>query len=121
MRTTTGRTALEKDSQPNAGYVSFHTPRFAFLLDILRRTVDGQRRVLDIGRSNLTTMICDELNIRVDSLGLEPDEELSTGRHYCFDLNETQHRERWRPGLGPYEVIVFAAVIEHLYTAPELV
>jgi SAM-dependent methyltransferase len=62
-----------------------------------------------------------DLGIRVDSLGLEPDAELSTGRHYCFDLNETQYRDRWRSGLGPYDLVVFAEVIEHLYTAPELV
>jgi SAM-dependent methyltransferase len=66
-------------------------------------------------------MICHELGIRVDSLGLEPDEELSTGHHYCFDLNETQYRDRLPSGIGPYDLIVFAEVIEHLYTAPELV
>jgi SAM-dependent methyltransferase len=114
--------AGEKDRKPNAGYVAFHRPRFAFLLQILRENLGGQnRRILDIGRSHLTGMIGRGLNIHVDSLGLEPDEELSTGRHYCFDLNDTQYPDRWRGGLPQYDVVVFAEVIEHLYTAPELV
>jgi hypothetical protein len=122
MQASGRQTAREKDSQPNAGYIAFHRPRFAFLLDILREHVASScPRVLDIGRSHLTTMIADELKIRVDSLGLEPDENLSTGSHYSFDLNDTQYRGRWRSGIGPYDVVVFAEVIEHLYTAPELV
>jgi SAM-dependent methyltransferase len=65
--------------------------------------------------------MCREFNTSVDSLGLEPDTELPTGRHYCFDLNETQYLEHWRTGLPLYDVVVFAEVLEHLYTAPELV
>src|SRR5262245_6042356 len=117
-----GQTALEKDRQPNTGYVAFHRPRFEFVLAVLRRHVAvGSPRILDIGRSHLTTLIAESFRTRVDSLGLEPDEELATGSHHCFDLNDAQHPERWRRDLGPYDVVVFAEVIEHLYTAPELV
>jgi SAM-dependent methyltransferase len=115
-------TASQKDSRPNEGYLAFHRPRFAFLVDLLRRRVAGARpRILDIGRSPLTTLIAEALGVRVDSLGLEPDEELATGRHVAFDLNDTHDPARWRRDLGPYDVIVFAEVIEHLYTAPEVV
>jgi hypothetical protein len=117
-----GRSALEKDTEPNAGYIAFHRPRFTFLIDLLRhnvRTTDA--RILDVGRSYLTTMMHDELGTRIDSLGLEPEQDVPSGHHYCFDLNDAQYRERWRTDIGPYDVIVFAEVIEHLYTAPELV
>lgn len=116
-----GPTALQKDRRPNAGYARFHRPRFAFLIELLRPLLTARSRVLDVGRSPLTTAIHEQFGIRVDSLGLEPDEELRTGSHYSFDLNETQYHERWRSGLGPYDVVVFAEVLEHLYTAPELV
>jgi SAM-dependent methyltransferase len=113
---------VNSKAAPNLGYRAFHQPRFDFLLGIVRQNIrDPRTRILDIGLSPLTTLMSRELNVRVDSLGLEPDEELSTGRHYSFDLNDTQERLRWRVGLGPYEIIVFAEVIEHLYTAPELV
>jgi len=54
-------------------------------------------------------------------LGLEADAELAHGRQYHFDLNDSQDQRQWRSDLGPYDLIVFAEVIEHLYTAPERV
>jgi SAM-dependent methyltransferase len=121
MTLSPGQTVREKDSRPNRGYLAFHRPRFAMVIDILRRSTETRPRVLDVGRSPLTTMIHEELGVPVDSLGLEPDDELPTGRHFSFDLNDAQFRDRWRTGLGPYDAVVFAEVIEHLYTAPELV
>jgi SAM-dependent methyltransferase len=114
MPTIGGQTAGQKDAEPNVGYVAFHKPRFSFVVALLRPYVKDC--VLDVGRSQLTSMIARELGVRVDSLGLEPDEELSTGRHYCIDLNEPQNEPR---GLGRYDAVVFAEVIEHLHTAPE--
>jgi SAM-dependent methyltransferase len=110
-------------SSPNRGYEAFHRPRFDFLLGVLESHLPkSNARVLDIGRSPLTSLLAEKLAVRVDCLGLEPDGSLPEGgRQYCFDLNDTQHRERWRLALGPYDVVVFAEVIEHLHTAPELV
>jgi 2-polyprenyl-3-methyl-5-hydroxy-6-metoxy-1,4-benzoquinol methylase len=106
----------------NPAYVAFHRPRFRFLLDAVRPHVARPGcRVLDVGASQLTALLGAELGLRVDSLGLEPDRQVGAVRHYRFDLNDAQHRERWRTDLGPYDVIVFAEVLEHLYTAPELV
>lgn len=106
----------------NRPYEAFHAPRFAFLLGLLGRTIQSsEARVLDIGMSELTSQITRQFSCPVDSLGLEPDVDLPRGRHYCFDLNDAQEKRRWRTDLGPYDVIVFAEVMEHLYTAPELV
>jgi SAM-dependent methyltransferase len=94
------------------------------LLDLLRNNISATSTttsILDVGRSSLTTMMAEEFQVRVDSLGLEPGTELSTGQHHSFDLNKTDRRECWPVGLGPYDVVVFAEVVEHLYTAPELV
>jgi hypothetical protein len=41
-------------------------------------------------------------------------------RHYQFDLNDAQDDSRWFPA-DPHDVIIMAEVIEHLYTAPQLV
>jgi SAM-dependent methyltransferase len=78
-------------------------------------------RVLDVGTSPLTLLLARDLKVRVDSLGLEGDCEMGVGFHYRFDLNDAQERARWRTEIGPYDLMVFAEVIEHLYTAPELV
>jgi SAM-dependent methyltransferase len=110
------------DQRPNPGYEAFHAPRFAFVLELLHRRVRPPgTRILDIGRSPLTAHLATQLRVPVDSLGLEPDGELPHGRHRRFDLNDTRDRGRWRLDLGPYDVVVFAEVLEHLHTAPELV
>src|SRR5205823_6516869 len=38
-----------------------------------------------------------------------------------FDLNDAQSEDTWRRDIPRYDVVVMAEVIEHLYTAPELV
>lgn len=104
------------------GYVAFHAPRFAYLLDLLATLgIDDKTSVLDIGRSRLTDLITARFGGRVDSLGFEPNTQTPTGNHYHFDLNDAQTEGRWRRDVPRYGVIVMAEVIEHLYTAPELV
>jgi SAM-dependent methyltransferase len=106
----------------NPAYVAFHRPRFRFLIETLRPYASRREtRFLDIGASYLTSLLRTELEVSVDSLGLEADRHSGGVRHYRFDLNDAQHRERWRTEIGPYDVIVFAEVLEHLYTAPELI
>lgn len=106
----------------NPAYVAFHRPRFRFLIETLRPYASRREtRLLDIGASYLTSLLKTELEVSVDSLGLEADRHTDGVRNYRFDLNDAQYRERWRTEIGPYDVIVFAEVLEHLYTAPELV
>lgn len=113
---------VEATGGANELYAAFHAPRFAFLLRVLGDAIQGGRaRVLDVGASALTEMIARRSWGSVDSLGLEPDAALPHGRHYQFDLNDTQEKHKWRMDLGHYDVIVMAEVLEHLYTAPELV
>jgi hypothetical protein len=64
--------------------------------------------------SPLTELLRQCLACPADSLGLQP-ERLHTGQaHYHADLN---YPESPPPELHDYDVIVFAEVIEHLYTS----
>jgi 2-polyprenyl-3-methyl-5-hydroxy-6-metoxy-1,4-benzoquinol methylase len=106
----------------NPGYLAFHAPRYAFVAQLVRDQARAPGiRILDVGPSPLTAMIAGQTGASVDSLGLEPDGPSPSGRHYRFNLNDTQDRDRWRLVLGPYDIIVAAEVLEHLHTAPELV
>jgi hypothetical protein len=109
-------------SADNPGYLAFHRPRFAFVALLVEQEINNRgRRVLDIGPSPLSDMLRHRLGFPVDTMGLEAEMQTPTGRHFRFDLNDAQERDRWRTDVGPYDLIVFAEVIEHLYTAPELV
>ncbi len=105
------------------GYFAYHAPRYAFLLDLLRRHQAGPgSTLLDIGPSRLTVLIREQLGITADSLGFGEDgDSLGGGRHFSFDLNQAQSPENWRRGLPRYDFIVLAEILEHLYTAPPLV
>jgi SAM-dependent methyltransferase len=107
----------------NVAYEAFHAPRFAYLLRLAEREglIGPSTRVLDIGASRLTEMIRERFGARVDTLGFTGDRESTRGNHYEFDLNRSQHESMWRRDLPTYDVIILAEVIEHLYTAPELV
>jgi trans-aconitate methyltransferase len=108
--------------EANPAYAAFHRPRFMFLIDVLRSCgATAASRILDIGASPLSSLIATELGIRVESMGLESESEANDFAHHQFDLNALQDRTQWRTAFGPYDIIVFAEVLEHLYTAPELV
>jgi trans-aconitate methyltransferase len=104
-----------------ADYLRFHAPRFAYLLDLLAGYVTPASRVLDIGMSRLTGTIHERFGAAVDALGFDADGPIPSGHYYQFDLNDCQRRDSYRDDLPGYDVIVFAEVIEHLYTAPSLV
>jgi len=102
-------------------YARFHAPRYAYLLGLLEGRVPQGGRVLDIGWSRLTGAIHERFGVPVDALGFDADGPIVTGDYYHFDLNDCQHRSRWRDDLPAYDVIVFAEVLEHLHTSPALV
>lgn len=113
------RAALEEalGRNPTSGYLRYHLPRYVSLLDAAcahRRDGTG---VLDIGRSLFTEVLLSEFD-SVDTLGFAPDSTSDRGSHYEFDLNDSRDPERWRGDLPAYDVVVFAEVIEHLYTSP---
>lgn len=104
------------------GYVAYHAPRYAFLLDLLRRYGVGPgATLLDIGPSRLTSLIREQLGVEVDTLGFGEDGTTPGGHHFSFDLNQAQWPESWRRDLPRYHVVVMAEVLEHLHTAPSLV
>ena|SRR5687768_10642632 len=105
-------------AQPRNGYLAYHAPRYALLLRILDAYIRPQFRVLDIGRSHLTQLIAGRYGVQVDSLGFDPDGTFATGRHYQFDLNESQSPDNWRTDVSDYDTVVMAEVIEHLHTSP---
>ena len=103
------------------GYIAYQAPRFAMVLNMLKRYIGPDSRVLDVGRTVLTDMISAIFKRPVDSLGFEPDAQIDGAHHYHFDLNAAQNPEAWRRDLPGYDVIIFAEVLEHLHTAPNLV
>jgi 2-polyprenyl-3-methyl-5-hydroxy-6-metoxy-1,4-benzoquinol methylase len=116
-------TAPGNETGVNPAYEAFHAPRFAYLIQLLQRQriLGPATRVLDIGASRLTEMMRERFGVRVDTLGFTPDTKSTRGDHYEFDLNRAQRESMWRRDLPTYDVVVVAEVIEHLYTAPELV
>jgi len=102
-------------------YVGYHAKRFAYLAHFLEQLGIGEKdTILDVGPTFSSIFLNKELKCRVDTLSFSPDEETPFGTNYFFDLNMSQDKEKW-PKIGPYSVITFAEVIEHLYTAPEIV
>jgi hypothetical protein len=104
---------------PDRGYLAFHAPRYRFLMELIGGHLDGaDRRVLDIGLSPFTALLRDYLHMPVDTLGLEPQSALRDSAHFQIDLNRLDDPDCPPPRLGPYDVIVFAEVLEHLSTSP---
>jgi len=120
----TKKTSTREIQRAAAGnsYTCFHAPRYATVIELVRPFVRGaSTRILDIGRSDLTSLLHENLNVPVDTLGFDAEGPTATGFHYQFDLNQSQSADRWRRNLPRYDVVVMAEVIEHLYTAPSLV
>ncbi len=104
------------------GYLAYHAPRYAYVMELLARYgLQPGCTLLDIGPSRLTSLIREQFGVRVDSLGFEEDLSGPESRHFRFDLNLAQTTENWRRDLPRYDYVVLAEVLEHLYTAPQLV
>lgn len=103
------------------GYIAYHAPRYLYLIDLLKALgADANTAILDIGVSRLTELLREHFTA-VDSLGFGSDRAAAGGRHFEFDLNNAQNEARWRGGLAKYDFVIMAEVLEHLYTAPQLV
>src|SRR3954466_13555333 len=81
----------------NPAYAAFHRPRFAFVLNVLRAAgVTSSSRILDIGASQLTSLIAKELDAQIESMGMEDEGKTNGFTHHHFDLNAVQDRSQWK-------------------------
>ncbi|GAB3282255.1 hypothetical protein GCM10027347_58400 [Larkinella harenae] len=105
----------------NHGYTLYHAHRYATLIELIGRFSKDDSKILDIGRSQFTTILQKRLGKFIDTLGFDAEGEYSTGFHYFFNLNDCQFSEKCRTDLPKYDIIIMAEVIEHLYVSPLLV
>lgn len=113
-----GLPRLYTDFKPS--YVGYHSRRFAMLVMMLKQmSIGPASRILDVGPTFSSILFHRELGCRVDSISFAPDESTPFGVNYHFDLNLSQDPADWRLDMGRYPVIVFAEVVEHLYTNPK--
>jgi len=106
-----------------------HRERFADVLGLCRKFVPNpSARVLDIGRSELTSYLMTFYR-NVHTLGLDPKlddgghrevSSMDAVPHIVFDLLHSDRISDW-PQCEPFDLIVFSEVIEHLSLAPEYV
>lgn len=104
---------------PDPEYWAFHERRFRFLVERALASVStlGQARILVIGPSYETLLLAEALpQATIDTLGYE-DVRYRTpcGVHHAADLNN-EHL----PDLTPYDLVVAAEVIEHLWLPPRV-
>lgn len=110
-------------------FLRYHFRRYEFLLQIVDRMTqkwmeNHQRpiKILDIGpgfqteilRKTLPNAIINTLGFQDIRFQLRPQDQ-----HFEFDLNNAQFQEKWLK-LEPHDLLIFAEVIEHLYTSPAL-
>ena len=109
-----------------ANYWTRHAVRFEFVLRELDRRFRGRARTaLDVGSSFQTQLLAEFFpEWRIDTLADICDGRFllpAPSRHFQFDLNDALDCSRWPALGGPYDVIVFMEVIEHLNTPPRRV
>lgn len=95
-------------------YDSYHARRVRYAVATCRSVRrNSETRVLDIGRSKLTERLKGHY-LNVTTLGFA----CTAPDHITFDLNDAREG---MPTAERFELIVMAEVLEHLYTAPEIV
>lgn len=116
------------DLDPEAArYWILHRSRFRWLAEFSRDSLSGSEnpRILDIGNSFQTVLLKKVLPYsQMDTMGFF-DHRFPAGdnsSHLEMDLNDAYYPEKWPvvPRNG-YDLILFAEVLEHLYTSPEQV
>ncbi|MCC6181328.1 MAG: methyltransferase domain-containing protein [Bacteroidia bacterium] len=123
---------LENEKFRTIDYIAYSKKRFDFVLNTCKRIKpDKKTRVLDIGRSYLSYLLADYYD-EVTTLGFalgdhgysheynEKNKLHEPKSHIVFDLNDAQVVGTINTDYK-FDLIVFAEVIEHLHTAPEIV
>jgi trans-aconitate methyltransferase len=102
-------------------YLDLHSSRFAYVLRVV--AAYEPTRILDVGPHFLTELLAASFpDATVNTLGFPNPScyrEERVAHHFDFDLNDVQGGRP--PKVPAHDVVVLAEVIEHLYTAPELV
>ena len=110
-------------------YADLHKDRFADILRLCQLYVANPSvRVLDIGRSELTAHLAKfysnvttlGLDLHADDGGHREASNMQAVPHVTFDLLHSYRIDIW-PECGPFDLIVFSEVLEHLSVAPEFV
>ena len=110
-----------------ASYLDYHRRRYEFLLNLVSSVLRGQTprdgeplRVLDVGMSHQTRLVRAVFpDVTLSTLGFFDHrfEQMARVEHTAFDLNLSNDETKW-PALEPFDFILFAEVIEHLYVPP---
>lgn len=118
--------ALSLDAE-SARYWKLHRRRFEWIGRFVQRSLEGaaEPAILDIGNSYQTLVVKKLFPYsNLDTMGFF-DHRFSAGEgsfHIEMDLNDACFPERWPTSeRGGYDLIIFAEVLEHLYTSPEQV
>lgn len=102
-------------------YLDLHARRFAYVLPLV--AASEPKRILDVGPHFLTELLAVSFpDATLNTLGFRNPScyrEERVAKHFDFDLNDVQGGAA--PELPEHDVVVMAEVLEHLYTAPELV
>lgn len=130
-----GREYLEKLSRSTPGesqapdeYLDYHRKRFDYVLSFCAQYCpSADSKVLDVGRSVLSGMLAQKykhvttMGFPLGAGGGSADDPRVAGvrDHVVYDLNRAQTLEDI-PCEERFDLVVFAEVVEHLYTAPEL-
>ena len=102
-------------------YLNYHANRYIELVQFVDNNFSSNKKILDIGNSPFSEILSKIIDSPVDVLGFLPDSILKFGRQYQFNLNDCYNKSSWRSDIGLYDIIIFAEVIEHLYTSPNQV
>lgn len=105
----------------DVGYLRYHRPRYELLVELIEKNYYHGMKILDIGNSQFSEIVAKLFKCQVNELGFIEDKEREHGKIFQFDLNDSQDQSLWRKDIGSYDMIIFAEVIEHLYTSPSLV
>ncbi len=129
------RSKLNVSEKESLKYLSIHAKRYAFLINLVSEIraelPDDSIRILDIGPSYLTELLGFHFkNDTIYSMGFSNSE--GRGGHFpetvtldnetfiAYDLNDSQDKGKWIP-VPECDIVIMAEVIEHLYTAPQLI
>ena len=102
-------------------YLHYHAKRFEEIVLFVEAHFSPDAKILDVGNSPFAEILSKIFSCEVDEIGFAEDNSRSFGKQFRFDLNDSSDYSKWRKDLGPYDIIIFTEVIEHLYTSPNQV